>query len=134
MRFKGLALSLDALFALAFAAVILSLPAVVSHNSASYSGFDQLSTLGRDYLVLKYYHNKSITTENFGRLARHTLVESEPSDINNYWVAAFYYQYPNFFNCSSSTSCSFANTSSNANFSNSQDLGLAHKYAVWVRP
>lgn len=129
---RGLAFSLDALFALGFVAVILSLPIVLSNSGEA--GLEEISVLARDYLVLKHYYNQTITPANFSNLTSHTLNESEPTDTAYTWAYATYYKYPNFFNCSNSTSCSFANASDSANYTLGQDLGLTHKYAVWVRP
>ena len=126
--------SLDALFALAFVAIVLSLPLVLSQDAVGYLDLDGLSTLGRDYLLLKYYYNKTIVPDNFTSLVGSNLSESEPSDYNYQWSYAVYYRYPNFFNCANSTNCSFANTSASANYSNSQDTGIDYKHAVWVRP
>lgn len=134
MRLKGIALSLDALLALAFVAVMLSLPLVISQSAADYAGFDELSILGRDYLTLKHFSNKTFTADNFTALTGHTLSENEPSDPAYQWVQALYYRYPNFFNCANSTSCSFSNSSSNASYGNQQDTGLTHAYRAWVRP
>jgi len=135
MHLKGIILSIDALLALAFAALILSLPLVLSHNSTDFMHFQELGLLGRDYLTLKHGPQaKNLTPTNFTELTGHPLVESEPSDLTNYWIPALYYKYPNYFNCTNSTSCSFANTSAQANYSNAQDTGLPHKYQAWVRP
>ena len=128
---RGLAFSIDALFALGFVAVILSLPIVLSNSGES--GLEELSILGRDYLVLKYYYNQTIVADNFTNLTSHTINESEPTDAIYQWAFVTYYKYPNFFNCSNSTSCSFANTSDSANYTRAQDTGLTHKYAAWVR-
>lgn len=133
MRLKGIILTLDAMFALAFAAVVLSLAVVVSQNSIDFQHFNELSVLGRDYLVLKYFHNKSITASDFASLTRNSITETEPSD-SNYWVASVYYKYPNYFNCTNSTSCSFNKSSVTVNYSNSQDAGIRYKYLAWVTP
>lgn len=124
---------MDALFALAFAAVILSLPLVLSENSAEYAGFNHPSILGRDYLVLKHYYKKNVVPNNFTSMTGLGLSESEPSDSNQR-VFVVYYRYPNFFNCTSSTSCSFSNSSTNASYASGQDVGVAYKYVAWVTP
>jgi len=133
LRFKGLALSLDALFALAFVALMLSLPVVLSQNASDASGLDDLSILGRDYLLLKYLSGKNLTTGNFSSLTGNSLVESAPSTEGR-WISATYYQYPNFFNCPTPTSCSFANSSANATYANSQDTGSSYVHSAWVKP
>ncbi len=130
---KGFLLSLDAMLALAFVAIILSLPLVLSQNSADYQHFNELSQMGRDYLVQKYFLGKNLTPSNFTSLAGNFLSESEPSD-SGFAVSSLYYQYPNFLNCTNSASCSFSNSSGNASFLNAQDTGIQHKFVAWVKP
>lgn|GEM_PF-3458504 len=134
MRIRGFLLSFDALIALAFAALAMSVVLVISQTSVDAPDFARLGVLGRDYLVLKYARNHGVSPSDFSVLTGLQLTETQPTDSLN-WAKAEYSAYPPFFGCANSLACVLASSSANASYGLSQELPFGYQpRSAWVRP
>jgi hypothetical protein len=133
MRVRGFVLSLDALVALGFASLALTMVVAASQSSSQAPQFARLGVLGRDYLVLKYSSGLDIAYSDFNSLCGLQVSELQPSDYFN-WAAAEYYQYPRAFGCANASQCSFQASSASAAYGLVQDLSMDYKHSAWVQP
>ena len=133
LQLKGFVFTLDAFMALAIAIAALSAVVSVSQSAGEEHRIPGLASLARDYLVVKYSLNRTITPAGFSALTGKTLFETDPP-VNSTLGRADILVFPSLLDCAVESSCNITNSSTQASFFDKYDGDRARRFHAWVKP